>query len=58
MGKFMENYEHKQEQNYEKEVKLLGIDRMKTAMIKSMNVMCSSMGMPQTEPILKEYLIK
>ena len=33
-------------------------DRTKTAAIRRMNVMCSSMGMPQTEPILKEYLIK
>lgn len=30
---------------------------MNTAAIKSMKVMCSSMGIPQAEPIFKEYFI-
>jgi hypothetical protein len=30
---------------------------MKTAAINKMKVRCSSMGMPQAEPILKEYFM-
>jgi hypothetical protein len=30
---------------------------MKTAGINKMKVRCSSMGMPQAEPILKEYFM-
>jgi hypothetical protein len=35
----------------------VGSDRTKTAAINKMKVTCSSIGIPQAEPILKEYFM-